>query len=211
MNLALFDLDGTLIRGNSSFAFIRFLTKKGLLSTQDLLFCSRHYLYHRFFSLSLLKLHQNISRRLFCGRSLIDLNPFVHAFIEEKLANMWYVPALHRLQLFQKQGVSIMIISNSPTFLVQPIASKMGVDRAYGTDYNLDKSGYLGDIASLIDGKKKGEILKKEATKLESVKTYAFSDSLLDLPFLEAATITVVVNPRFALKRLAKRRHWEIL
>ena len=209
--LAAFDLDGTLIRKNVSFAFCRFLTQKGFFSKKDLLFCARCYLQHRFFALSLLGIHQKVFDRLFHGKSLRDLKAFIPLFIEREVEPALYYPALEKMQWLKGTKNEIMLLSSSPTFLVGPIARAIGIDTFFGTDYHIDKQGCLCDIATLVDGTKKAELLVREKSERKIEKTYAFSDSLLDLPFLEAACIAVAVNPQRSLKRLAKRRRWEII
>ncbi|MFZ0566289.1 MAG: HAD-IB family hydrolase [Chlamydiales bacterium] len=210
-SLAGFDLDGTLLRKNSSFAFIRFLAKKGFFSKQELLLCYGYYLSHRFSNLPLLNLHEKVLKSLFRGKTIDDLQTFLQIFIDEELKNMWYHPALHRFHLLKQTGAHLMLLSNSPTFLVQPIAATLGVDRAFGTEYALDANGSFSAIALLLDGRKKAELLQKEAKELEIVETCAFSDSLLDLPFLESAKTAIAVKPHRALKRIAKQCRWEIL
>lgn len=210
-SLAGFDLDGTLIRKNSSFAFIRFLTKKGFFSKSDLLVCCAYYFSHHFWALPLVKLHEKVLESIFQGKTIADLQPFIQDFIEEELNDMWYHPALHRFHLLKQTGVHIMLLSNSPAFLVQPIAAALGIDKAFGTEYELDSKGSFSSIASLLDGRKKAEIFCKEAAELEILETSAFSDSLLDLPFLESAHKAIAVKPQRALKKIAKQCRWEIL
>lgn len=206
-SIAAFDLDGTLVKKNSCLAFCFFLCEKGFLSYLDLAHVSQLYLRHCYLGLSLLDLHNLAFQRLFLGRSLDTLRPFVEMFLEQKLDGLWYHPALIRLRHLQKMGFESMILSNSPLFLVKPIAEKMGIDRVFATEYGSDALGKLSGVSSLMDGQKKADTL----AQLSGRKIVAFSDSHLDLEFLRAAHVAVAVNPKYRLKKIALKQGWEVL
>ncbi len=203
MITAAFDLDGTLLSQNSSFSFCRWLCRQGVFSHLDLLYCLSLYSAHLLFGLSLLALHTHVFERLFRGRSVDRLRPYVDPFIQTLC---WYEPALTRLKELREQGAEVHIFSNSPRFLVEPIAASVGVKNVFATDYKIDNAGLMWNIASLVDGKKKGEML--QAFKNETI---AFSDSHHDLPFLQAASRAVAVSPNRRLSKIAAQQKWEIL
>jgi len=205
--IAAFDLDGTLLKRNSSFLFCRFLRKKKVLSRLDLLFCTLTYIRHLCFGLSLKDVHQTIFNHLFKGRNVNKLIPYVNIFIKKQLDEQWYQPALVRLRALKKRGARIMVLSNSPRFIVEPIARLIGVEDVLATEYSQTEEGRLIEMTHLMDGTSKGAVLRQILGK----KIVAFSDTLHDLPFLESAHIAVAVNPNRSLKRVAKLRGWEIL
>lgn len=202
MTLTAFDLDGTLLTGNSSFLFCRYLYRRKVITRRQLLFCARLYLQHLFLGLSLATLHQRIFRALFQGKYVAALMPYVSPFIETHLNDLLYPPALARL----RASSDVAILSNAPTFLVAPIAQKLGVSRYLGTEYNVDDQGRLAEIKALVDGKVKADYLAKWQGE-----TVAYSDSRHDLPFLSAATRAIAVRPDRALRRAAVKNCWEIL
>lgn len=206
-SIAAFDLDGTLISKNSSFAFCKFLAKEGFFSQIDLLFCIQCYFQHHFMNLSLWDLHQKIFGRLFKGRNIAELSEYLPAFLEEVLQKMWYPPAMEQLHTFQKNGSDIAIFSNSPRFLVEPIAALLNIELIEATDYAVDQEGRLLGIEALVDGEKKASLLLNKPGQ----ETFAFSDSFLDLPFLLAAQNAVVVKPKRQLKRVALQKGWKII
>jgi len=206
-SVAAFDLDGTLLKKNGSFAFCRFLCKKGLLSRLDLAICALIYLRHCYFGLSLHDLHQQVFDRFFRGVSQAHLQIWIEPFLSEQLNTLWYSPALLRLKALQQEGIECIIFSNSPRFLVQAIARKIGVEKVFATEYQINDKGELIGIATLMDGLQKAKILQQIASKT----TMALSDSPLDLPFLEAAKMCVAVNPKRALRKIAQKKGWEIL
>ncbi|NGX61810.1 MAG: putative hydrolase [Chlamydiae bacterium] len=203
--IAAFDLDGTLLPFNSSFLFCRFLEKKSFLTKLDLLFCSRIYLKHKLGLCSLKELHTLVFARLFRNQPLSILLDYKKAFFYQTIK--WYAPALQKLRALQQEGYSSVLCSSSPGFLVEGFAKRIGVSEVIATEYEIDKEGRLVEISRLVDGIEKKEALEKRFGGYE----VAFSDSHLDLPFLEGACTPYAVRPTFRLRQIAKKRNWEIL
>lgn len=205
--IAAFDLDGTLLKKNSSFAFCRYLCEKGLFSKWDLFFCIQAYLRHNYGELALFDLHTLIFERLFKGQKISFLQPYLESFLETKVDSFWYPPAIRRLNQLQKQGVRCLVFSNSPRFIVAPIVKKLGIHEVFATEYLSDDQGVLSVVSTFVDGEQKKSLL----VSLEDAPKIAFSDSELDLPFLMAADIAVAVKPKRKLKKIALKKKWEIL
>lgn len=203
--LIAFDLDGTLLTKNSSFAFCRYLFKSGLFSLSDYLFCVSCFIQHRFRGKSLLWLHEKVFERLFQGKSWSFFDTELDAFIEKILPKILYKPALTRWQ--QSHSQERWIVSNSPTFIVERVAKYLGGAKVFATLYSLDKSQKLCKIERLVDGKAKGAFLHS----LGASDSVVYTDSHLDLPFLEAATFPVAVRPNRKLRQIARAKGWEIL
>ncbi len=101
-----------------------------------------------------------------------------------------------------------MILSNSPIFIVEKIAKRFGVSEFSATTYRLSPHGQMLAIETLFDGEKKREYVKEHR---ENRTITAYSDSILDLPFLEEAEVQVAVRPDRKLLKRAKALGWEIL
>lgn len=205
--LAAFDLDGTLLKNNSSFSFCQYLKKVGYLTRTDLLYCASLYIRFLFFGLPLRELHVK-AFKTFKGKSLSQLESYLPGFFSQQNSLIWNEPALNRLLTLQKEGASILVLSTSPLFLVKPIVEKININCVYGTEYATDKEGCLVELINLMDGKQKKNIFEQAA---QGAFSMTFSDSDHDLPFLEASDHPVVVRPNRGLKKLALARSWEIL
>lgn len=212
-HLAVFDLDRTLVKDNCSFLFCRYLVSKKILSRFSLFYSLFCYLRHLFFGMGLKELHQHIFSRLLKGRSIEQIEENVVTFLEERFFSLIYPPAFSRLRLAQHLGYYTLILSNSPSFLVQKIAAFIGVDESRSTEYGIDASNKLERIVSIMEGDQKAlfirEITQKLALKKEQITAY--SDSILDQPFLSLAGNPVAVNPDKRLKQIAEQNRWEIL
>ena len=106
-----------------------------------------------------------------------------------------------------------MIISSSPVEVVEPLAEFLGADEAIGTRAEVDADGnYTGELEFYSYGEYKAEAIR-ELAALENIDldaSYAYSDSVTDLPMLELVGHPVAVNPDKDLVREAKEREWEI-
>lgn len=206
-----FDLDGTLVKRNSSFSFCQYLFEKKAFTLLDFLYCSFSYLKHKSFNTSLLQLHTSVFKKLFQGKPYLFFKTFLSAFLEEKLSSFFYHPAVSRLKEGQARGDYICILSNSPRFIVEPIAEHLGVDEVLASNYIINSEGILSEIGTMVDAYTKARFLRDKKKKFPEVVIEAYSDSSLDLPFLQSATKAIAVLPDRGLSKTAKRCQWEIL
>lgn len=210
MHISVFDLDRTLIDGNSSFQFCLYLYRKKIFSLYHVLTSCAYYVKHTFFGMTLQELHERTFQRLLQGTPLKEIEDHVDGFVEECLFTCLYVPAYYQLKLAQHLGHYTMILSNSPSFLVKKIAEKLSVNEWKGTEYEVDKEGKLCHIANVLSGKAKAAHLQAVCKKLNVLKkdVTAYSDSHWDLPFLQRAGTAIVVNPDKKLKKESIKHNW---
>lgn len=212
-HLTVFDLDRTIVAANSSLDFCRYLVSKKVLPSISLLYSVFYYIKHVFFGMSLVQLHTKIFERLLRGRSLKVIEENVEPFLQEYLSSRIYAPALAELRLAQHLGHYTLILSNSPSFLVEKIAQALGFNEWRATQYAVDNELNLCHIASIMQGKEKASCMQEIADRLsiDKDKITAYSDSFLDLPFLQAAGTPVAVNPDRKLRRFSEQHKWPIL
>lgn len=212
-NLSVFDLDNTLVNGNSSFRFCKYLYSLKEFNSFHLLYSLFCYFRHRFCGMSLLDLHKKVFNRLLLGRPLESLEKHVDAFVEERLSQFFYVPAVASLRLAQHLGHYTLILSNSPSFLVRSVAAYLGVNEWRATEYAVDTEHKLSDISSVMQGEDKAhavlEIARGLGIKKEAITAY--SDSYLDLPLLLIAGQAIAVNPDKKLRSFSLCQEWSII
>lgn len=210
-NVVGFDLDGTLIKKNSCFAFSIYLLRKRVFSIRDFIYITVYYARHKFLGCSLKKLHQKLFERLFLGKELHLFETHLQEFITEFLETNLYPPALTHLRFHQERKNPVAIFSNSPNFLVQAIANRLDIGEVFATKYLVDQQGCLSEIAHVLDGEGKAMLLKEFAINMQGSETIAFSDSALDLAFLQSAERAICVQPSRGLKKIAKKKKWHII
>lgn len=212
MPISAFDLDHTLIEGNSSAGFCRYLCKQKVLPFSILFYPLIYSLRHRFFGMSLSDLHHSVFNRVLRGKPLELMEAYADKFVGEYVNNALYIPAIARLKRAQQLGHYTMILSNGPSFLVKRFAKVLGVNAYKGTEYSVDAQKRFKGIKSILDGKDKANYLRKMAEKLnvflEEITTY--SDSIHDLEFLELAN-AIAVNPDRQLLKISMKKQWRII
>lgn len=211
--LFIFDLDHTLIRGNCSFYFGVYLFQQNVLSFGRMLRLSSLYMLFKMGFVSMKKLHEATFNQFFCGLSASTVDFHASQFLSKKLNELIYRPAFSMLQDAKEKGYYTAILSSSPDFLVEKIASILGVDTWDSTIYQKNKLNHFSHIAKLMEGKQKAQILLQLIQDLHISKedVTAYTDSYLDLPFLQAAGHPIGVNPDRRLKALCRRSQWPMI
>jgi HAD superfamily phosphoserine phosphatase-like hydrolase len=206
--VSIFDLDHTLLTANCSFRFGAYLYRKQGFSLFSLFYSMGCYGLHKMDLLSVQRLHERLFKQLFKGSSALLLKQFVVNFVSDEIPHLLYQPVLTRLQKAQELGHRIFILSSSPDFIVSEIVRHFQVQEWRATPYLLDSEQRFSSIGTVLCGQEKRALVMKleEATTI-----YAYSDSHLDLPLLEASTHPVGVNPDRSLRSICQRRGWEIL
>lgn len=213
MEISAFDLDHTLIRGNCSASFCRYLYNQGALPFSTLLQSFFYSLRHRFLGMTLSELHHSIFEKVLRGKPFEQLEKYIDKFVHEYVQQSLYMPAFVRLKRAQEMGHYTLILSNSPSFLVARFAKVLGVHAFHATEYAIDENRCFAKIKQILEGKDKAKLIKSLSKKLgifmEQITTY--SDSVLDLEFLEAAGNPIAVNPDKKLRAISIKNQWSII
>lgn len=208
-----FDLDHTLFKVNSSFCFGMYLYRHGFFSSFRMLQLGLSYFLHKVGILPIATLHSNVFQHLFLGHPLIFFEQQVRSFLEENFQKMLYLPAIDRLKKAQAEGHFVAILSNSPNFLVKAIAQKLNVEQVEASVYGVNDNGCFSHIEHIVQGETKAAWVAMATEKLEIAKQNisVYSDSILDLPFMQNAGVAIGVNPDRKLRAVCQKYHWEII
>jgi phosphoserine phosphatase len=111
------------------------------------------------------------------------------------------------------EGRDIVIISSSGTEVVEPIGERLGVDVAIGTQLVVDDGLYTGEILFYAYGEGKAQAMRDLAAErgYDLAESFAYTDSVTDLPMLEAVGHPTAVNPDAELRRISGERGWPIV
>jgi HAD superfamily hydrolase (TIGR01490 family) len=212
-HISIFDLDHTLLSINSSFYFGLYLYRRKKLPLLKLLYAASCYSFHKCGLMSLEKLHHKVFYSLFKGIISSQIKPLVDSFLAEHLSQSLYPPAIKMLQQAQNQNHFIAILSSSPDFLVGPISKLFGAHQWCGTLYGVDENKRFSHVSKLIHGKEKARYVSQIIDELDLLPcdVTAYSDSHLDLPFLQAVGNAVGVNPDNILRRACRENRWKII
>ncbi|MGO3345357.1 MAG: HAD family hydrolase [Marinomonas sp.] len=212
MTLAIFDLDGTLLSGDSDYTWGEFLVEKGLVDTQVYAEANDRF-FHQYQS-GTLDIHEYLAfslapLTLFNKEELTQLH---NTFMAEKIAPMMQHKAQALLQHHKEQGHFLLMITATNQFVTGPIAEKMGMDHIIAPIPEIINDRYTGNIVgipSFQEGKvtRLNDWLAETGYSMEG--SYFYSDSRNDLPLLELVTHPIAVDADPTLTDIAKQRNWE--
>jgi HAD superfamily hydrolase (TIGR01490 family) len=215
MQAAFFDLDKTIISRSSSLALGRPLYRAGMVSRGQLIKGAYAQLVYL-----LVGADEDKMDRLRDGVLAMTKGwerDQVEALVEEALLDVIdpyvYQEALDLMELHRSEGRSIYIVSSSPEEIVRPLARHFGVSGIIATRAEIGQDGrYTGELEFYAYGAQKAEAIVwvAERNGIELNSSYAYSDSITDLPMLEAVGNPVAVNPDKELRREAEERGWQI-
>lgn len=211
--ISVFDLDGTLLRVNSSYAFAKYLRRHGQLSWATFAYILYISLKHQCNYLSIQELHNNAFKAVFLGKNEDYINLWARRFLSDHLEEMLYPPVVSLLIAARDSGQLTGIFSSGPNFLVEPIAEAFCVDRILASHYKVDKDGNFCKIENIVLGKHKADYLRGICREIgcSRADVTAYSDSHHDIEFLMASGKPVGVNPNTKLRSHCKNNGWMIL
>ncbi|MCO4757166.1 MAG: HAD family hydrolase [Oceanospirillaceae bacterium] len=214
MSLAIFDLDNTLIGGDSDHAWGEFLCKKGIVDT-DAYRRANDYFYDQYKSGGL-DIHEYLefALRPLAEHDMAQLTAWHAEFMREMIAPIMLPKAAELLQTHRDRGDFLLIITATNAFVTQPIAEHLGVDAILATDPELQNGSYTGKVAGtpcFQHGKVERLHTWLTDTGHTLEESYFYSDSHNDLPLLELVTYPVAVNPDELLENHATGRDWPVL
>lgn len=212
---AFFDLDKTVIARSSTLAFGKPFYKGGLVNRRAVLKSS----YAQFVYLlqgadeTQMDRMRDYLKTLCAGWSVEQVNAIVAETLHELINPLVYDEAVALFDEHRAAGRDIVIVSSSGEEVVGPIGEMLGVDRVVATRMVVDKGAYTGDIAFYAYGDGKAIAMRELAAEhgYDLAASYAYSDSMTDLPMLEAVGHATAVNPDKALRKTAVERSWPVL
>jgi HAD superfamily hydrolase (TIGR01490 family) len=212
---AFFDLDKTIIAGSSALAFSRPFRRQGLISRRAAL----RSVYAQLLLLlsgadaDTMDLLRRRITALCTGWEVAQINAIVAETLHEIVEPLVYAEATALIAEHRAEGDEIVVLSASGLEVVAPIAALVGADRCLATRMGVADGRYTGVIEYYCYGEEKAQAARDIAVergyRLEDCRAY--SDSITDLPLLEAVGHPTAVNPDRALRREAEQRGWPIL
>lgn len=209
MTLTVFDLDKTLIQGDSNELWHEFLYERGVL---DKAFMDQDAYLMDLYAKGELDMDEYLAFAI-KGLNVIgeeEVERLMPQYLESKIRPIIY----KQTPTLIKEAKNRLIISATPEFVVGEVAKFLGIDAYIGMRL-LKKDGlYTGEYESPLSYKDgKVECLKQWLNQkgIEPKRVIFYSDSINDLPLLEYANEAYCVNPDIKLQSVAKQKGWDIL
>jgi HAD superfamily hydrolase (TIGR01490 family) len=213
MALALFDLDNTLLDGDSDYEWGNFLVSKKLVDADEYEKANT-YFYEQYkqgtldiveFSAFSFKPLSLISRE--------ELNNLHQEFMQTYILPRIKPQTPTVLNKHKNQGDTLVIITATNSFITRPIATHLGIEHLIATEPKIIDGKYTTEIEGIPcfqEGKvtRLNDWLKMNNDSMEG--SYFYSDSINDLPLLEIVDTPIVVDPDERLREVGTKREWEI-
>ncbi|WP_049723479.1 histidinol-phosphatase [Gilvimarinus polysaccharolyticus] len=214
MALAIFDLDNTLINGDSDHSWGEFLLARKLVDEQQ--YRRQNDQFYQDYQRACLDIDAYLRFALepLTQHSPTELAQWQQDFMRECIEPIMLPKAQQLLAKHRERGDYLLIITATNGFITRPIAKRLGVDEILATDPELKNGRYTGRyLGTPCFGAGKvtnlNVWLKQHNKNLED--SYFYSDSINDLPLLEQVSHPVAVNPDERLAAIARERHWPIM
>ena len=217
MNLAIFDLDNTLLKGDSDYNWALFLIKKGLINKEA--FEAKNEQFYQDYQNGTLDVYD------YCGfqfevlrnNERVVMENIRDGYLNEIVSPMIPSKAFDLVKKHKVNGDKLLIITATNSFITKPVGKIFGIDDLIGTDpeeINGQFTGKVAGVPAFQDGKveRLQDWLKDRNQNLKSfAKTFFYSDSRNDIPLLEKVTNPVAANPDETLLAKAKHKGWPII
>jgi HAD superfamily hydrolase (TIGR01490 family) len=214
MALAIFDLDNTLLGGDSDYLWGRFLAERGIVDGAA--YEAENQRFYADYKAGTLDIHAFLAFALapLAAHGLTELHALREEYMEEIIEPIVLPKALALVHEHRARGDTALIITATNRFVTEPIAARYGIAHLIATEPERVDGRYTGRVAgipSFREGKvqRLDDWLATHGTSLEG--SWFYSDSHNDLPLLERVDHPVAVDPDATLARIAQERGWRVI
>ena len=214
MRLALFDLDNTLLAGDSDHSWGEFLCDTGRVDAVE--YRARNDAFYADYCAGKLDVvaYQSFTQAILSRTEAAELARWQAEFMAEVIEPIILAKGEALLQQHREAGDKLVIITATNRFITAPIAARLGVDTLLATECGMENGRYTGQVAG-VPCYQEGKVTRMQQwlaeTGLSLDGSYFYSDSRNDLPLLQAASHPVAVDPDDTLRAIAVERGWPVL
>lgn len=214
VNLAIFDLDNTLLAGDSDHLWGEFLIEQGLVDGEY--YQRENDRFFEQYKAGTLDIFEFLAFSLkpLSEHDTSYLNQLHQQFLEQKIRPIMLPRAFSLIDKHKNQGDTLLIITATNRFVTEPIAAAFGVKHIIATEPEFDGNRYTGKVAGtpcFQHGKveRLNQWLQDHGGTLED--SWFYSDSHNDIPLLSLVNHPVAVDPDLTLEQHARDNGWDII
>jgi HAD superfamily hydrolase (TIGR01490 family) len=213
-NLALFDLDNTLLAGDSDYNWSLFLIRQGLLDEKT--HHERNEQFYLDYKNGNLDIYKFLAFQLkpLSEHSMADLNALHAKYMDTVIRPMMTQKAQDLVNQHKAQGDLCLVITATNSFVTKPIAQAYGIAHLIGTDPEMVNGAYTGGVAG-VPSFQEGKVTRLKLWLAERgqeladfEQSYFYSDSHNDLPLMKLVTHPVAVDADAKLTDYAQQHGW---
>ena len=217
MELALFDLDNTLLAGDSDFEWAQYLIARGVLDRE--VYAARNEEFYRQYREGTLDIHEFLDFQLkpLARHPRAELVAWRADFVATRILPIITRAARALVRQTQESADLVAIVTATNSFVTRPIADEFGIDELIATDPEEVDGAFTGRVAG-VPSFREGKIVRVESWLAARglawdafERTCFYSDSRNDLPLLERVSHPCAVDPDELLLGHAKTRGWPVI
>ncbi|PIE41514.1 MAG: HAD-IB family hydrolase [Gammaproteobacteria bacterium] len=214
MTLAIFDLDNTLLNGDSDHAWGEFLIQEGIVD--EVTYKTANDEFYEDYKRGELDIFAYLEFALepLTHFDMDELSRLHEKFMADFISSMMLPKAKALLDQHRDQGHFLLIITATNLFVTEPIGRALHIDDMLATNPEIKDNRYTGKVAG-TPCYQHGKVARLETWLKDNDRTledsYFYSDSINDLPLLERVTHPVAVDPCDSLQTVAQKNNWPII
>lgn len=215
MKLAIFDLDNTLIAGDSDYEWGEFVVRQGLVDVEA--YAQQNAQFYDDYCQGNLDI---IAYQRFVFAPLVGLPvEALAALHQEFMQTVIYPLALEKasalIESHRQAGHELLVITATNRFVTEPIVRWLGIDNLIATEPEMNAAGQLlGDVVG-VPSFQQGKIIRLQhwlnEKNMTASETWFYSDSHNDLPLLQQVNHAIAVDPDDKLRQHAQQQGWQII
>lgn len=217
MHLALFDLDNTLLAGDSDFEWAQFLIEQNVLDRE--VYEARNQAFYDQYKAGALDIHEFLDFQLkpLARHARSQLDAWRREFMQRKILPIVTLKGRELVKRHLQEADLVAIVTATNSFVTLPIAREFGVEHLIATEPEQVNGEFTGKVSG-TPSFREGKIARLDAWLAsrgfqwgDVTESRFYSDSLNDLPLLQRVSHPVAVDPDPTLKAHAERHGWPII
>ena len=214
MTLAIFDLDNTLLDGDSDYLWGQFLAQQGRVDAAS--YEKENQRFYDEYVAGTLDIFEflEFSLKPLSQIDMAELKQLHDKFMDECIKPIITHKSRDLIQYHIDQNDTLLIITATNLFITEPIAKELGIEHILATDPEIINKQYSGKVSGtpcFREGKVERLKVWLAKTGMNLADSYFYSDSHNDLPLLEMVTTPVAVDPDDTLRSHAQMKGWQII
>lgn len=207
-----FDLDGTLYPGNTSMAFYKYMLKTKAISWKTWPLACLAYIGYRFSFKNVTLLHKFVHKYVLSKMHAHSVMKAIPEFLKQVVIPGLRKKLIDKIEKARAEGHRIALLSSSPDFIVNEIASFLNINLILASSYPIACDGNFAKNIGVIRGENKAHWIENFLDSNPSFnQVVAFSDAMEDLPMLLKADEKYAVYPETPLLHLSLKNGWQLI
>lgn len=214
MALAIFDLDNTLLAGDSDYLWGQYLSENNYVDAERYQRANQDF-YDQYLA-GTMDIYEFLAFQFkpLADNSLETLYRWRDDYLVSKIDPIILPSARALIEQHKQQGDTLLIISATNDFITTPIAEKLGIDNLIATQAEMIDGRYTGKVKG-TPSYQQGKVTRLQTWLdehgFDMAGSYFYSDSHNDLPLLKKADNPIAVDPDPQLRKFAEQANWQII